>query len=201
MIQQEIDINSPYYTGILKPDYVSDFIITHIKDGDGFLGIWDRGANDFSGNYDPKNAEAKVDCRQFGYNANETRRSKAKGIGDEHVELGYKHRDDFMRLVGIDPTPYPHKRITFAVPWTKVQIQTVRDETGKYGRLKTITIKNGLNVNEQMRDIIGGVEFFDRKSYPSDYPIRPPDDPIYERYHEVRGVVQLKPEYQFDRAS
>lgn len=61
-----------------------------------------------------------------------------------------------------------------------VVIQTVKDDSGKFGRLLGIIHKpsgdgeTSTNLNEVLRDVIGGVEFYDEKEYPADHPIRPP---------------------------
>jgi len=80
--------------------------------------------------------------RLYGINAQEIKRSKAKGIDAADVQDGYDQRDE---LIG-----------------------------GKFGRLLGIVHKDGVNLNEHMRDTIGGVEFYDGKVYTADTPIRPP---------------------------
>ena len=149
---------------INKPSYTYAFTITHVRDGDSFKGILDRGFNDF---------KASVECRQYGINAQEITRSKAAKRGTKEVKDGYKHRDAFLTAIGIDPKTIPHKAQFMKIPPRKVVVQTIKDVTGKYGRLLTIVHYQGLNVNEYMRDIIGGVEFYDGEEYPKDYPIVP----------------------------
>ena len=152
---------------ITNPAYTYAFTITHVRDGDSFKGILDRGFNDF---------RADVECRQYGNNAQEITRSKAQKRGSKEVKEGYGHRDALLTALGIDPLTIPRKAQFMRVPPTKVIIQTIKDSTGKYGRLLTIAHYNGVNINEVMRDVIGGVEFYDGKDYPINHPIRPPVD-------------------------
>ena len=164
--------NEKYFNGPLIPAYEWNFIITHIRDADSYRGIWDKGGNKFIGTIDPKDYKGKQDCRQYGYNANEITMSKSKKRGAAHVKIGYDQRDAFMKMLDLNPEDYPRKAIWHRIPWKKVLIKTIKNETGKYGRLKTITYNKGFNTNEAMRDLVGGVEFYDGKIYPPDYPIR-----------------------------
>ena len=112
--------------------------------------------------------------RLYGINAMEIKKSRSKGIDADDVELGFQRRDELMTALGIDPLLYPHKvkyhKLSEPVP---VIIQTVKDTRGKFGRYLGIIHKDGININEVMRDHIGGCEFYDGKHYPPDYPIRP----------------------------
>lgn len=148
---------------ITSPAYTYAFTVTHVRDGDSFKGILDRGFNDF---------RADVECRQFGYNTQEITRSKSQKRGEREVREGYAHRDALLIALDIDPAIIPRKAQFMRIPTRKIIIQTLKDSTGKYGRLLTISHYNGQNINEYMRDIVGGVEFYDGKDYPSDYPIR-----------------------------
>lgn len=138
--------------------------------------------------------------RLYGINAQEIKRSKAKGIDSDDVQVGYDQRDTLIEMLGLDPENYPRRvkyhdvaksiivgldldgdgepdefdyRVLPSPVW--VIIETIRDDSGKFGRLLGIIHKDGRNINEAMRDVIGGVEFYDGKSYPADHPIRPPD--------------------------
>lgn len=137
--------------------------------------------------------------RLYGINAQEIKRSKSKGIDADDVQVGYDHRDHLIELLGLDPDDYPRKvkyhdvsksiiegldldgdgepddfdyRVLPAPVW--VIIETIKDDSGKFGRLLGIVHHGGVNLNESLRDVIGGVEFYDGKTYPADYPIRPP---------------------------
>lgn len=173
---------------ITRAPYIWPFTITHVRDVDSYKGTLDRGFND---------RRDDVELRAYGINGQEITRSRTKNRGDAEVEQGYDQRDAFLQSIGVDPNTIPRKAVYQPIPHTDVLIETQRDEDGKYGRLLAVVHKDGVNINEAMRDIIGGVEFYDKKDYPADYPIRPSNHPIYERYHEVEGVVQLKPEYHY----
>lgn len=137
--------------------------------------------------------------RLYGINAQEIKRSKAKGIDADDVQVGYDHRDALIGALGLDPSNYPRKvkyhdvaasiRVALDTDgdgepdtfeycelptpvW--VIIETIKDDSGKFGRLLGIVHKDGVNVNEYIRDVIGGVEFYDGKAHPADTPIRPP---------------------------
>lgn len=114
--------------------------------------------------------------RLYGINANEIKRSVSKGHGDAHVKTGYDHRDLLIETLGLDPSDFPRKVIYHELAesvW--VVIETIKDDSGKFGRLLGIIhTEDGVNVNEVLRDAIGGVEFYDGKDYPADHPIRPP---------------------------
>jgi len=137
--------------------------------------------------------------RLYGINAQEIKRSKAKGIDAADVQDGYDQRDELIEALGLDPDNYPRKvkyhdvssKILQALDldgdgepddflyrelptpvW--VVLETIKDDSGKFGRLLGIVHKDGVNLNEHMRDTIGGVEFYDGKVYTADTPIRPP---------------------------
>ena len=173
---------------IFNPSYLYKFTITHVRDGDSFKGLLDRGFNDF---------KADVEGRQYGVDTQEITKSKANKRGEKEVEQGFDHRDAFLTSLDVDPDTIPRKAKFMEIPEREVVVQTIKDSSGKYGRLLTIVHYNGVNVNEAVRDVVGGVNFYDGKTYPDDYPICPPNHPIYDRYHQVEGVVMLKPEYQF----
>jgi len=114
--------------------------------------------------------------RLYGINANEIKRSSSMGRGDDHVALGFEHRDALIKALGLNPDDFPKKvRYHKLKEPVWVIIQTVQDSGGKFGRLLGIIHKDGVNVNEVLSDKIGGVEFYDGKEYPADYPIRPPE--------------------------
>lgn len=176
---------------ITKPCYRYTALITAIYDADTFVCEIDWGKGQWT--------KGEV-VRMYGINAQEIKRSKAKGIGDAEVEDGFDDRDDLLEVLGLDPSNFPRKvkyqdvssKILtaldldgdgepdvfeyreFATP-VEVIIETVLDKE-KFGRMLGIIHRpsDGLNINEYMRDIIGGVEFYDGKTYPADYPIRPP---------------------------
>ena len=164
---------------MIRPNYTYNFIVTHIYDGDNVIGELDQGFNDFK-----KGRE----LRFYGINAQEIRKSKAKGIGDKEVKIGYDQRDALIEMLGNHPSHYDriakYQRLARPCP---LVIQTIKDTSGRYGRLLAVCHKaiykkmhlypsGSFNINEAMRDIIGGVEFYDRKTYPADHPIRPPAD-------------------------
>lgn len=113
--------------------------------------------------------------RLYGINAQEIKRSTAKGIDAADVQVGYDHRDTLIEALGLNPSNFPRKvkyhKLDVPV-W--VVIETIKDDSGKFGRLLGIVHKDGVNVNETLRDAIGGVEFYDGKTYPADTTIRPP---------------------------
>ena len=162
-------------SGLLRSSYDYPVIITHVRDADSHKGILDYGFGLYRGNFDPLDDRPgrKVEFRQYGYNGNEI--TKRGGKSNAHVGVGYDHRDAFLTSLHIDPLTIPRKAKFHPVPWRHAVIQSIwDDEWEKYGRVKSITHYAGVNTNETMRDVIGGVEFYDGKIYPPDYPIRPP---------------------------
>jgi hypothetical protein len=151
---------------ITRPAYRYGFLIRAIYDADTILGDLDMFDHVW---------KANEKIRLYGINAQEIKRSKSKGIDADDVEVGYDHRDEFIHLLGLDPADYP-RRVRYHELKTPVWviIETIKDDSGKFGRLLGIIHKDGVNLNEAMRDVIGGVEFYDGKTYPPDYPINPP---------------------------
>jgi len=151
---------------ILAPAFSYGFQITGIYDSDTIVGNLDM--------YD-RTWKADEIIRLYGINGQEIRRSSSKGITAADVQVGYDQRDDLIRCLDLDPADFPRKvkYHTLETPvW--VVIETVKDRSGKFGRLLGIVHYKGKNINEAMRDIIGGVEFYDGKFYPADTPIVPP---------------------------
>lgn len=151
---------------ITSPAYRYGFLITAIYDCDTIVG-----------DLDMYNHVWKADetIRLYGINANEIKRSKAKGITSADVQVGYDHRDAMITALGLDPADFP-RRVRYyqlAEP-VYVVIETIKDTSGKFGRLLGIIHKDGRNLNEEMRDVIGGVEFYDGKQWPADTPIKAP---------------------------
>lgn len=154
------------HTPVTSPAYRYGFNITAIYDADTIKGNLDM--------YDGIWQSDEI-IRLYGINAQEIKRSKAKGIDSDDVQVGYDQRDIFIRALGLDPANFDRKvrYHKLAVP-VYVVMETVKDRSGKFGRLLGIVHKNGVNVNEIMRDVIGGVEFYDGKDWPANTPIIPP---------------------------
>jgi len=155
---------------IKTPAYCYGFRITAIYDADTLVGDLDM--------YDHVWKRDEI-IRLYGINSMEIRRSKAKGIGAKEVAQGYDHRDALIRFLGLDPSNFERKARYHPLDepvW--VVVQTIKDRSGKFGRLLGIIHKDGVNVNEAMRDVIGSVEFYDGKSHPADTPIAPPEQGI-----------------------
>jgi len=175
---------------VFNPAYRYGALVTAIYDGDTIICDIDTFAHMW------KKDEI---IRLYGINAQEIKRSKSRGIDSDDVQHGYDQRDVLIKSLGLDPENYPRKvkyhevstsilealdldgdgepddfdyRILPSPVW--VVIETVQDKSGKFGRLLGIIHKDGVNLNEAMRDVIGGVEFYDGKTYPSDYPISSP---------------------------
>jgi len=152
---------------IAKPAYRYGFTITAIYDGDTIVGnldmynrIWQDGET----------------IRLYGINCQEIKRSKRKGINSDDVLDGFAQRDALISFLGLDPADFPRKvkYHKLAEPvW--VVMETIQDKSGKFGRLLGIVHKDGKNLNEHMRDIVGGVEFYDGKDWPDDTAISPPN--------------------------
>lgn len=173
----------------MRPNYTQNALIKAVYDGDTIIadidwgkGIWTRDEV----------------VRFYGINCNEIKRSKRHGRGDEHVEIGFDQRDYLLTelgrssmnyprkvkyhnisekvLVGLDldgdgePDIFDYREYPQPVP---VVIQTILDKE-KFGRLLGVVWRGDVNINEKLRDIIGGVEFYDGKTYPADYPIKAP---------------------------
>ncbi len=151
---------------IKRPAYRYGFTITAIYDGDTIIG-----------NLDMYNHVWKDDetIRLYGINCQEIKRSKKNNIDAIDVQIGFDHRDALITFLGLNPDDFPRKvkyhKLTAPV-W--VVMETVKDRSGKFGRLLGIVHKDGKNLNEHMRDIIGGVEFYDGKTHPANTPITPP---------------------------
>lgn len=175
---------------ITSPAYCYGALVTAIYDGDTIICDIDTFAHMW------KKDEI---IRLYGINAQEIRRSKSKGIDAADVQIGYDHRDVLIASLGLEPSNYPRKvkyhevsqsiiealdldgdgepddfdyRVFPAPVW--VVIETIKDDSGKFGRLLGILHKDGKNLNEGLRDVIGGVEFYDGKTYPPDTAIVPP---------------------------
>ena len=175
---------------VIRPGYRYGALVTAIYDADTIIC-----------DIDVFNHMWKKDeiIRLYGINAQEIKRSKAKGIDARDVQDGYDQRDVLIEALGLDPASYPRKvkyhdvsknilagldldgdgepdvfeyRELPAPVW--VVIETIKDDSGKFGRLLGIIHKDGVNLNETLRDVIGGVEFYDGKTHPADTPIRPP---------------------------
>ena len=155
---------------IIAPAYRYGFLVKAIYDGDTIIGDLDMFDHVW---------KASETIRLYGINCQEIRQSKAKGITAADVQIGYDHRDTLIRFLGLDPADFPRKvkyQELAAPVW--VVMETVKDESGKFGRLLGIVHKDGRNLNEHMRDVIGGVEFYDGKTWPKDTSIMPPQNTV-----------------------
>ena len=151
---------------VSQPAYRYGALITAIYDADTF--VCDMDTYDHMWKHDET-------IRLYDINMNEIKRSTSAGRGAEHVSVGFDHRDAFITMLGLDPSDFPRKVKYHPLPEpVSVIIETIRDRSGKFGRLLGIVHKDGMNINEALRDIVGGVEFYDGKNYPADHPIRPP---------------------------
>lgn len=151
---------------VIQPAYRYGFLIKAIYDGDTIVGDLDM--------YDSVWKDGEI-IRLYGINCQEIKRSKSKGIDSDDVQVGYDHRDALIEFLGLDPADFPRKVKYHELDepvW--VVMETVKDASGKFGRLLGIVHKDGRNLNEAMRDVIGGVEFYDGKSHPPNTPISPP---------------------------
>lgn len=176
---------------VTRPGYRYGALVTAIYDGDTIICDIDWGKKYWS--------KDEI-IRLYGINAQEIKRSKAKGIDAADVQVGYDHRDVLIEGLGLDPSNFPRKVKYHDVSRTILEgldldgdgqpddfdyrvfptpvwiiLDTIKDDSGKFGRLLGIIHKHGVNLNEKLRDVIGGVEFYDGKTYPADYPIRAPD--------------------------
>ena len=151
---------------MIKPAYRYGALITAIYDADTIICDIDVFNNMWKKN---------EIIRLYGINAQEIRRSASKGIDADDVKVGFDHRDALIKTLGLNPDGFSRKvRYHKLDKPVWVVIETIKDTSGKFGRLLGIIHKGKVNVNEHMRDIIGGVEFYDGQEYPHDYPIRPP---------------------------
>ena len=151
---------------IIRPDYSYNFTVQHVYDGDTVIGELDKGFNEF---------ERGKELRLYGYNSQEIRRSKSRGIGTLAVNVGFDQTEHLIKLLDNDPSNYQRKaKVHKLEKPCRVVIQTIKDNDGKYGRLLAIMHYKGQNLNELMRDIVGGVQFYDGKTYPKNFPIKQP---------------------------
>jgi len=175
-------IHTPIYTyrGVIKQVYDSDTLNIDIDLGFNF---WRRDIN----------------VRLARTNAYEIKRSRSKKfrgrpIDTEHVAQGFKCRDLMISWLGGNPTLYPRKVMyhelvprdgdleniqKIPMDWLKyggseVVIQTLADESGKFGRPLVIVWKNGHNLNQWLvRSGCADLNWYDGKSYPVTSPITP----------------------------
>jgi len=191
--QRLVDTKGEYVT---RPGYRYGALVTAIYDADTLIVDLDV--------FDHMWKKDEI-IRLYGVNAQEIKRSKAKDIDAEDVQEGYDQRDVVIETLGLDPENFPRKVKYHDVSKTILRgldldgdgvpdvfeyyelpspvwviIETVKDDSGKFGRLLGVVHKpnddgvTSVNVNEVVRDLVGGVEFYDNKTYPADYPIRPP---------------------------
>ena len=175
-------IHEPQYTyrAVIKQVYDSD---TLNIDTDFGFNFWQRDMN----------------VRLAGTNAYEIKRSGSKTfrglpIDAKHVKIGFQCRDLMITWLGGDPALYPHKvRYHELVPrngdpdvlrqipvdWLKyggpeVVIQTLKDESGKFGRPLVIIWKDGNNLNQWLvRSGCADLNWYDGQQYPVTSPITP----------------------------
>jgi len=173
---------------ILKPAYTYAAQVVGIYDGDTLVMNIDL--------YDNLWKHNEI-IRMYGINANELKKSVAKNRGADHVLKGWEDRDVLINGLKLNPDNFPRKvkyhdtakaikvaldidgdgepdhfeYCQYPTP-VDVVIQTIKKE--KFGRMLGIIHKDGVNLNEMMRDQIGGVEFYDQKIWPANTPIIPP---------------------------
>lgn len=139
-----------------------------------------------------------VNVRLAGTNAYEIKRSRSKTFrGDpidaNHVAIGFQCRDLMIEWLGGDPKNYPRKVryhnllrpktgsiIPRAPPeWIErggpeVVVQTLADESGKFGRPLVIIWKDGNNLNQWLvRSGCADLNWYDGEEYPVTAPIAP----------------------------
>lgn len=175
---------------VLAPAYRYNALVTAIYDADTIICDIDT--------FDHMWKKDEI-IRLYGINAQEIKRSTAKGIDADDVQDGYDQRDVLISALGLDRANYPRKvkyhdvsksiisaldldgdgspdtfeYQQFPAP-VPIILETIRDESGKFGRLLGIVHKDGVNINEALRDVIGGVEFYDGRTWPADTPIIAP---------------------------
>ena len=168
------------YHGVVKEVYDSDTINLDIDFGFNF---WQRDVN----------------VRYAGTNAYEVKRSSSKRfrgrpIDNAHVAIGFQCRDLMIEWLGGNPALYPQKAVYHEmVPsnasaelladlpedWRKyggprVVVQTLADESGKFGRPLVIIWKDGRNLNQLLvRSGCADLNWYDGKEYPKNSPIMP----------------------------
>lgn len=179
---------------VFNPAYRYGALVTAIYDGDTIICDIDT--------FDHMWKRDEI-IRLYGINCQEIKRSKSRGVDADDVQVGYDQRDTLIQCLGLDPADYPRKvkyhdvsqsiltaldldgdgepddfdyRVFPSPVW--IVLETIKDKSGKFGRLLGIIHKDGKNLNEAMRDVIGGVEFYDSKTYPADYPITSPSRAI-----------------------
>lgn len=178
------EISEPQYTyrAVVKEIYDSDTLNIDIDLGFSF---WQRDMN----------------VRLAGTNAYEIKRSSSKkfrglSIGERHVKTGFQCRDLMIEWLGGDPSLYPQK-VTYheLVPrdgdaetlsripkdWLQyggpeIVVQTIRDESGKFGRPLVIIWKDGANLNQWLvRSGCADLNWYDGVDRPASSPIIPPE--------------------------
>jgi len=175
---------------IFEPQYTYRAVIKEIYDSDTLNIDIDFGFNFW---------QRDLNVRLAGTNAYEIKRSRSKrfrgkSIGSTHVRIGFQCRDLMIEWLGGDPILYDHKvRYHEMVPrdgnmqdldripkdWLKyggpeVVIQTLADESGKFGRPLVIIWKDGNNLNQWLvRSGCADLNWYDGEEYPETSPIVP----------------------------
>jgi len=91
---------------IYSPAYRYGFLLKAIYDGDTIVGDLDM--------YDHV-WKANEIIRLYGINCQEIKRSKAKGLDADDVQVGFDHRDELIRFLGLDPADF--QRVLVAPPY------------------------------------------------------------------------------------
>lgn len=151
-----------------SPQYIYKGQVTHVYDADTWIVRLDLGLN---------TEKTDLIIRLYGVNAREIKRNKARRIFSDHVKQGYADRDFILTELGEDPSKFKKTpRYQSLHQPVDVVVTTIKDKSGKFGRLLAIIHHNGVNLNELLRDRVGSVEFYDGNTWPSNTPIVAPDN-------------------------
>jgi micrococcal nuclease len=111
--------------------------------------------------------------RLAGLNAYEI--TKKRGVADLEKKLGFDGRDAMISWLGLDPETFPRKSKYFTLPEPiEIVVETVKDESGKFGRILVVMWREGSNLNQWLaRAGFAEVTYYDGEYYPPETPIFP----------------------------
>lgn len=156
---------------VTMPPYTYRAKVTSVYDADTLILSIDLGFHTWV--HDEK-------VRLAGINSNEIKRSSAKGHGDDHIAVGFDARDFLLKLLGVPDSEMPPHKVSYHELERPVEviIQTLKDKSGKFGRILGIINKDGVNINQAIaRAGYAEVNWYDGHEYHPATPITPDGPP------------------------
>ena len=111
--------------------------------------------------------------RLAGVNAFEITRKG--GTTKTETSYGYAGRDVMLHWLGVDSATVPRKAIYHWLPEpVEVVVETIKDDSGKYGRALVVMWREGKNLNQWLaRAGFAEITWYDGEVHPPDAPIFP----------------------------